>query len=94
MPSLLEFMFDFLQKSHGKLVDASKLDVRTFELEQSENYEKETQWLFIHLYFLCLRHLANLTKAWWIDAKKRIKGPVETWTEKFVSILAPYIEGI
>ncbi|KAL4934255.1 ubiquitin-protein ligase RKR1 [Aspergillus undulatus] len=87
LPSLLEFMFDFLQKGHGKLVDASKQDIRSFDLDQSESYEKEIEWLLIHLYFLCLRHLANLTKAWWIDAKKRIKGPVETWTEKFISPL-------
>ncbi|KAL2869352.1 ubiquitin-protein ligase RKR1 [Aspergillus lucknowensis] len=84
---LLEFMFDFLQKAHGKLVDASKWDIRSFGLDQSESYEKEAQWLLVHLYFLCLKHLANLTKAWWIDAKKRIKGPVEAWTEKFISPL-------
>lgn len=82
---LLEFMFDFLQGSHGKMVDASKFDIRSFELDQSETYEKETQWLLVHLYFLCLRHVANMTKNWWIDTKKRIKGPVETWTEKHVS---------
>ncbi|KAL4806594.1 hypothetical protein BDV18DRAFT_137864 [Aspergillus unguis] len=87
LPSLLEFMFEFLQKGHGKLVDVSKLDIRSFDLDQSESYEKEIQWLLVHLYFLCLRHLANLTKAWWIDAKKRIKGPVETWTEKSISPL-------
>jgi hypothetical protein len=81
---LLEFTFDFLQKSHGKIVDASKFDVQNFEPDQSENAEKETQWLLIHLYYLCLRHLANMTKNWWIDTKKRIKGPVESWTEKYV----------
>ncbi|KAL4876265.1 hypothetical protein BJY04DRAFT_143573 [Aspergillus karnatakaensis] len=84
---LLEFMFDFLQRGHGKLVDTSKLDIRSFELDQSEDYEKEIQWLLVHLYFLCLKHLANQTKAWWIDAKKRIKGLVETWTEKSISPL-------
>lgn len=26
-----------------------------------------------------------MTKGWWIDTKKRVKGPVEAWTEKFVS---------
>ncbi|KAL4779627.1 hypothetical protein BJX76DRAFT_340231 [Aspergillus varians] len=87
LTSLLEFMFDFLQRGNGKLVDASKLDIRSFEMDQSETYEKETQWLLVHLYFLSLKHLANLTKAWWIDAKKRIKGPVETWSEKFISPL-------
>lgn len=83
---LLEFTFDFLQKkSHGKIVDASKFDVQSFEPDQSDNAEKETQWLLIHLYYLCLRHLANMTKNWWIDTKKRIKGPMESWTEKHVS---------
>lgn len=78
-------MFDFLQQSHGKIVDASKFDIRNFEPDQSETAEKETQWLLIHLYFLCLRHMANVTKNWWIDTKKRTKGPVEAWTEKYVS---------
>lgn len=82
---LLEFMFDFLQGSHGKMVDASRFDIRSFELDQSETYEKETQWLLVHLYFLCLRHVANMTKNWWLYTKKRVKGPVETWTEKHVS---------
>ncbi|KAF9890319.1 hypothetical protein FE257_005985 [Aspergillus nanangensis] len=84
---LLEFMFDFLQKSHGKMVDASKFDIRSFELDQSETPEQDIQWLLVHLYFLCLKHLANMTKNWWLDTKKRIKGPVETWTERYVSPL-------
>ncbi|GKZ19947.1 hypothetical protein AbraCBS73388_005061 [Aspergillus brasiliensis] len=84
---LLEFMFDFLQRSGGKMVDASRFDIRSFELDQSESAEKEIQWLLVHLYFLCLRHLANMTKGWWLDTKKRIKGPVESWTEKFISPL-------
>ncbi|KAE8354998.1 hypothetical protein BDV28DRAFT_129930 [Aspergillus coremiiformis] len=84
---LLEFTFDFLQKSHQKMVDASKFDIRLFEFDQSESQEKEVQWLLVHLYFLCLRHLANMTKSWWIDTKKRIKGPVEVWTEKYISPL-------
>ena len=87
---LLEFTFDFLQKSHGKIVDASKFDVQNFEPDQSDDAEKETQWLLIHLYYLCLRHLANMTKNWWIDTKKRIKGPMESWTEKHVSDVPQY----
>lgn len=82
---LLEFTFDFLQQSHQKMVDASKFDIRSFELDQSDSQEKEIQWLLVHLYFLCLKYLANMTKSWWIDAKKRTKGPVEAWTEKYVS---------
>ncbi|KAJ5627779.1 hypothetical protein N7490_010007 [Penicillium lividum] len=84
---LLEFMFNFLQKSQGKIVDASKLEIQSFQPDNSESAEKETQWLLVHLYYLCLRHLANMTKNWWIDTPKRIKGPVETWTERYISPL-------
>ncbi|OJK04706.1 hypothetical protein ASPACDRAFT_109498 [Aspergillus aculeatus ATCC 16872] len=87
LDSLLELTFDFLQQSHGKMIDASKFDIRSFEPDQSETPEKEIQWLLVHLYFLCLKHLANMTKGWWIDTKKRIKGPVEAWTEKYISPL-------
>ncbi|KAJ5987519.1 hypothetical protein N7451_011884 [Penicillium sp. IBT 35674x] len=84
---LLEFMFKFLQKSQNKIVDASKFEVRSFEPDNSESAEKETQWLLVHLYYLCLKHLANMTKNWWIDTQKRIKGPVESWSEKHISPL-------
>ncbi|KAJ5581771.1 Zinc finger RING-CH-type [Penicillium sp. DV-2018c] len=84
---LLEFTFDFLQRSHGKMIDASKLDIQSFEPDECESAEKETQWLLVHLYYLCLRYLGNMTKNWWIDTKKRIKGPVEVWTEKYISPL-------
>jgi hypothetical protein len=67
------------------MIDASKLDIQTFEPDQCESAEKETQWLLVHLYYLCLRYTGNMTKNWWIDTKKRIKGPVEAWTEKYVS---------
>ncbi|EKV08568.1 RING zinc finger protein, putative [Penicillium digitatum] len=84
---LLEFTFDFLQKSHGKMIDASKLEIRSFEPDESESAEKETQWLLVHLYYLCMRYSANMTKNWWIDTKKRIKGPVEAWSERYISPL-------
>ncbi|KGM92702.1 ubiquitin-protein ligase RKR1 [Paracoccidioides brasiliensis Pb18] len=84
---LLDFMFDFLQHPHGKMVDASKLDGRSFRLDESEPAQRETQYLLIHLYYLCLKYLPNLTKTWWIDSKKRVKGQVEAWTEKHISPL-------
>lgn len=85
MVPLLEFTFDFLQKAHGKIIDPTKFDIQSFQPDESENAEKETQWLLVHLYYLCLRHLANMTKNWWIDTKKRVKGPEEGWTERYVS---------
>ncbi|EQL34360.1 hypothetical protein BDFG_03719 [Blastomyces dermatitidis ATCC 26199] len=84
---LLEFMFDFLQHQHGKLVDASKFDIRSFNLDESDPPQKETQCMLVHLYYLCLKYLPNLIKVWWIDSKKRVKGQVEAWTEKYISPL-------
>lgn len=84
MAPLLDFTFDFLQKGHGKLIDASKFNIRSWE-PTDETYEKDMQRLLIHLYYLSLKHLSTFTKNWWIDSKKRIKGPVEAWTEKYVS---------
>ncbi|EEA25585.1 hypothetical protein TMatcc_006184 [Talaromyces marneffei ATCC 18224] len=92
---LLEFTFDFLQKSYGKLVDASKFDIRSWE-PIDEPSERDTQWLLIHLYYLSLKHLSLFTKNWWIDSKKRIKGPVETWTQKYItpSIIEDALTGV
>ncbi|KAF4985503.1 hypothetical protein F66182_16923, partial [Fusarium sp. NRRL 66182] len=92
---LLEFTFDFLQKSHGKLVDASRFEIRSWE-PTDEPSERDTQWLLIHLYYLSLKHLSLLTKNWWIDSKKRIKGPVETWTQKYItpSIIEDALKGV
>ncbi|EER26661.1 C3HC4 type (RING finger) zinc finger containing protein [Coccidioides posadasii C735 delta SOWgp] len=82
---LLDFTFDFLQLAQGKLVDASKFNVRSFELDESESPEKEIQWLLTHIYYLCLRYLPNLTKNWWLYSQNRVKGPVEAWTQKYIS---------
>lgn len=53
-------------------------------MPDDEPSERDTQWLLVHLYYLSLKHLSLFTKNWWIDSKKRIKGPVETWTQKYV----------
>lgn len=81
---LLEFATDFLKIASGKPVDARKFDSTSFEPDKEELVEREIQWLLIHLYYLSLHHLPNLTKAWWIDSKKRVKGPIESWTQKYV----------
>lgn len=70
-------------------MDVSKFDIRFFELDEADSPDKETEWLLTHVYYLCLRYLPNQTKAWWVDSKNRIKGPVEAWTQKYVSI-RPY----
>ncbi|KAM5483810.1 hypothetical protein McanCB56680_002912 [Microsporum canis] len=84
---LLDFAFDCLESSQGQLVDASKFEIRSFELDSSESPKKEMHWLLVHTYYLALRYLPNLTRAWWVDCKKRLKTPVETWTQKYISPL-------
>jgi E3 ubiquitin-protein ligase listerin len=85
LPSLLAFTFDFLGHATGKSIDASKFPIVSYALDAQETSEKDIQSLVIHLYFLCLVHVPIITKTWWIDSQKRVKGPIETWTQKFIS---------
>lgn len=85
LSSLLDFMFDCLETPQGQLIDASKFEIRSFELDTAESSKKEMQWLLVHTYYLALRYLPNTTRAWWVDCKKRLKTPVETWTQRYVS---------
>lgn len=84
LPGLLNFTFDFLGHAHNKPVDVSKLDITTYEPD-IEPPKRDLQWLLTHLYFLCLRHVPSLTKAWFIDCKSRATVvTLEPWTEKHV----------
>ncbi|KAH5107178.1 E3 ubiquitin protein ligase listerin [Parastagonospora nodorum] len=85
LPGLLNFTFDFLGHAHNKPVDVSKLNVTTYEPDV-EPPKRDLQWLLTHLYFMCLRHVPSLTKAWFIDCKSRATVvTLEPWTEKFIS---------
>ncbi|KAI9775587.1 MAG: hypothetical protein M1835_005753 [Candelina submexicana] len=85
---LLDLMFDFLGLSNRRPVDASKFKITTYDPNNDEVPEKDTQWVLIHLYYLSLRHTPSLAKNWWLDCKSRqVKLAVETWTEKHISPL-------
>lgn len=84
-PGLLAFTFDFLGHGKNKPVDASKFDVTGYTPDL-EPPKPDTQWLLIHLYYLCLRHIPSLTKSWWISCKSRsIAVSLESWTQKYIS---------
>lgn len=88
LTSLLNFTFAFLGHAGGKPIDASKFDVTTYSFGTEELPVKDVQWLLIHLYYLCLKRAPALTKNWWMECKSRqIVVNVETWTEKYVSLL-------
>ncbi|KAI9706137.1 MAG: hypothetical protein M1836_005543 [Candelina mexicana] len=85
---LLDLMFDFLGLSNRRPVDASKFEITTYDPNNDEVPEKDTQWVLIHLYYLSLRHIPSLAKNWWLDCKSRqVKLAVETWTERHISPL-------
>ncbi|KAI9786287.1 MAG: hypothetical protein M1816_008096 [Peltula sp. TS41687] len=83
---LLDFSFRVLGHDGGKPVDASRFDITSYSPDTEDSPQKDLQWLLIHLYYLSLKHLPSLTKAWWIDSPKRQTAQtIESWTEKYIS---------
>jgi len=84
---LLDFICDILRIASGKPLDASRYEIKSFNLGTGASLEREAQWLSVHLYYLCLLHLPSLVKDWFIQQKNRIKSPLESWTQKHMSPL-------
>ncbi len=79
-------MFEILGHTRGKPIDASQFEVKSYPGNDESSPERDCQHLLIHLYYLCLRYLPSITKAWWIDNPRRTTAlTIETWTEKFIS---------
>lgn len=88
LQSLLDFTFEVLIQSRHRPIDASRFSIETYTLDTEESPEKETHWLLIHLYYICLKYLPTLSKSWWRDCESRATVlAVEAWTEKYVSPL-------
>lgn len=92
---LLEFTFDVLGHSaaHPLTLDKAgftedhirKYDIR---LAEAETEERNMQWLLIHLYYLVLKYVPGLFKAWYIDCRsKQTKISVANWMTKYFSPL-------
>ena len=84
---LLDFICDILRIASGKPLDPSRYEIKAFSLGSETSLEREAQWLSVHLYYLCLLHLPSLVKDWFIQQKNRIKSPLESWTQKYMSPL-------
>jgi hypothetical protein len=84
---LLDFICDILRIASGKPLDASRYEIKAFNLGTGASLEREAQWLSVHLYYLCLFHLPSLVKDWFIQQKNRVKSPLESWTQKHMSPL-------
>ncbi|KAI0021290.1 hypothetical protein F4780DRAFT_738909 [Xylariomycetidae sp. FL0641] len=90
---LMEFMFDVLGHSaaHALNLDKAKFTgehIRQYDLNlaAAETEERDMQWLLIHLYYLVLKYVPGLFKAWYIDCRsKQTKIAVEGWMAKHFS---------
>ncbi|KAL8734970.1 MAG: hypothetical protein Q9181_003002, partial [Wetmoreana brouardii] len=85
---LLGLASDFLITSRTRPIDASKFDIDSYKSNSEDIPEKDAQWHLIHLYYLALKNLPTLSKAWWRDGTSRQPQiAVESWTEKHISPL-------
>ncbi|KAI1817479.1 hypothetical protein GGS20DRAFT_532322 [Poronia punctata] len=90
---LMDFTFDVLGLSaaHGLNLERAGFTaehIRHYDLRlaESEPEERNMQWLFIHLYYLVLKYVPGLFKAWYIDCRsKQTKISVEAWMTKYFS---------
>lgn len=84
---LLDFLCDRFRITSGRPIDASKFQVEEYEPNLVESEEQNIQWLSVNTYYLLLMYLPSLTKDWYLGQKNRIKGPLESWTQKHFSPL-------
>ncbi|KAK8106430.1 uncharacterized protein PG998_003103 [Apiospora kogelbergensis] len=90
---LMEFTFDVLGHSaaHGLNLDKENLTADhitsyDIKLAETELEEKNMQWLLVHLFYLVLKYVPGLFKAWYIDCRsKQTKIAVESWVAKYFS---------
>ena len=87
---LLSFIFQLLafSRGHNQIINPSKYDVESYIPDRAENPEADAQHLLAHLYYLCLKRIPLLTKAWWrSDCPRPLEKAVADWTEKHFSPL-------
>ncbi|QPH19617.1 hypothetical protein C2857_004899 [Epichloe festucae Fl1] len=90
---LLNFMFDVLGHSVGQPLNLDKENIGLeqiceydVKLAESETGEQSLHWLLVHLYYLTLKFIPGLFRAWYIDCRsKQTKIAVESWTTKYFS---------
>ncbi|KAI2624427.1 hypothetical protein GGR54DRAFT_577131 [Hypoxylon sp. NC1633] len=90
---LVEFIFDILGHSAARPLNLEKDgftedQIREYDvkLAEAETEERSMQWLLIHLYYLVLKFIPGIFKAWCIDCRsKQTKIAVASWTTKYFS---------
>ncbi|KAM6478292.1 hypothetical protein HDV62DRAFT_189421 [Trichoderma sp. SZMC 28011] len=91
----LDFMFDVLGHSAAHPLNLEKEQLTTENIQnydvkvaQSEPEERNMQWLLVHLFYLTLKYIPGLFKAWYLACRsKQTRIAVEAWTTKYFSPL-------
>lgn len=95
MAPFLDFMFDVLGHSAARPLNLEREQLTTEHIQdydvkvaRSEPEERSMHWLLVHLYFLTLKYIPGLFKAWYLDCRsKQTRIAVEAWTTKYFSPL-------
>ncbi|RYP48315.1 hypothetical protein DL768_005771 [Monosporascus sp. mg162] len=90
---LMEFTFDVLGHSAAHALNLDKANftedhIREYDLKlaEAEPEERSMQWLLVHLFYLVLKYVPGLFKAWFIDCRsKQTKIAVQAWMVKYFS---------
>ncbi|UKZ82717.1 hypothetical protein TrVFT333_010512 [Trichoderma virens FT-333] len=91
----LDFMFDVLGHSAAhplklekELLTTEHIQNYDVKIAQSEPEERSMQWLLVHLFYLTLKYVPGLFKAWYLACRsKQTRIAVEAWTTKYFSPL-------
>jgi hypothetical protein len=89
----MNFTFDVLGHSAAHPINLDKegfnVDhIRGYDIKiaDAEPDERNMQWLLIHLFYLSLKYVPGLFKAWFLDCRsKQTKVAVESWMTKYFS---------
>ncbi|KAK0726547.1 hypothetical protein B0T21DRAFT_350664 [Apiosordaria backusii] len=92
---LLGFLADVLGHALARAIDLDKEGftpehVRSYsiDLADSEPAERDMNWLLIHLFYLILKYVPGLFKAWYLDCpSKQTKVAIQSWMGRFFSPL-------
>ncbi|KUI69086.1 E3 ubiquitin-protein ligase listerin [Cytospora mali] len=88
---LMDFTFDVLGHSAASPVNIDKTgltneDIQDYDVKVGDGLpdEKNMQWLLIHIFYLTLKYVPGLFKAWFIDCRsKQTRIAVEPWMTKW-----------
>ncbi|KAF8537591.1 hypothetical protein BDD12DRAFT_744486 [Trichophaea hybrida] len=88
LPLLLNFISAILFPNNH-VFDASKVDIRTYTPDVTENPLQDLRWLLTHVYYLSLCHTPSLVKSWLLDSgnNRATVSAVKMFTKKHMSPL-------